>query len=236
MYGVWLQWRPLDLTFWFSALGLYGKFHTRCLAEIPKDALFLDIGANQGLFASWVQRRGNRVIAFEPNPLRFADLAANLKLNGSHSAVALCAAVTGVKPDLLALHIPRFHSGAASLVKHQDCQSVTALSLGQEFFDHLACEHTGPIWVKIDVEGAEEQVLNALSGSKLSRQIDGIIIECSKRHHDNSSLTSVDSILTHMGLKETRRHGIGQHEDRFFKRPIPGAVTQSQSNCHLNAI
>lgn len=235
LYGVWLQWHPLDLTFWLSALGLYGHFHTRCLKQMPNDALFLDIGANQGLFSAIVQKRGIPVIAFEPNPTRFADLVTNLHINRGHDAIPLCAAVTGDKPDLMDLHIPRFHSGAASLVKSSKGRCITALTLGQEFFDRIAAEHAGPVWVKVDVEGAELSVLTALHRSTLGPQIDGLIIECSYHHHDEHALIEVRETLEWMGLTHIDEHRVGRHGDQFFRR-VDSTVTQSQPNCHQIAI
>ena len=217
LYGVWLQFRPFDLTFWLSTLALYGGFHRRHINAAPDDALFLDIGANQGLFAALAQKRGIPVIAFEPNPKRFADLVTNLNINRGEGSIPLCAAVCGDRPDMMPLTVPRFHSGGASLVGGKG-KKITALTLGRSFLDQIAQAHTGPVWVKIDVEGAEKHVLDALFSSQLGPRIDGMIIEFSQNNHSMQNLSELAESIESHGLSAQDGQSFHRHGDRFFGR------------------
>ena len=218
LYGVWLQLRPLDLTFWLSALALYGGFHRRHIQSAPDNALFLDIGANQGLFAVLAQKRGLAVMAFEPNPKRFVDLVTNLSINAGGGGIPLCAAITGDQPGLIDLHIPRFHSGGASITDQSKGRPHTSLTLGRSFLDHIAEQHQRPIWVKIDVEGAEPHVLDALFTSKLASRIDGLIIELSGNNHSSQDLERLHQQIEAQGLIACDRQSFHRHGDAFFQR------------------
>lgn len=220
LYGVWLQFRPLDLTFWLSTLGLYGGFHRRHILAAPDNALFLDIGANQGLFAVLAQKRGLDVVAFEPNPKRFVDLVTNLSINKGAGAVPLCAAITGDQPGLIQLRVPKFHSGGASIVGEKG-EALTALTLGRAFFNQLAEQERRPVWVKIDVEGAESHVLNALFASRLGPRIDGLIIELSQNNHDSDALCQLTELIEAQGLSAADRQSFHRHGDAFYQRLVP---------------
>ncbi len=53
------------------------------------DAVFLDVGAHWGLYALAAHQSGmfSRIVAFEPDPISFAQLHANLFLNGAQNAI-----------------------------------------------------------------------------------------------------------------------------------------------------
>src|SRR5471032_2707618 len=59
------------------------------LRRLKADAVFLDVGAHWGLYALTAHQSGmfSRIVAFEPDPISFAQLHANLFLNQAQSAV-----------------------------------------------------------------------------------------------------------------------------------------------------
>ena len=74
-----------DATFKLGVLGRYGfDLYNLLVHEIPGQFVFLDIGANNGLYSFIAQKNCNckRVDAFEPNPFVFNFLEINNKKNG----------------------------------------------------------------------------------------------------------------------------------------------------------
>jgi FkbM family methyltransferase len=130
-------------------------------AHCPKNAVFVDIGANIGnhsLFA--LKMLGvKQVIAFEPNPVAIAVLTSNLGLNGELHRCDLSHLGLGLsdKPqDGLAMAVdkPNKNLGGGRLVEGGDLRVITGdEALAQERVD----------FIKIDVEGMEVQVLGGLT-------------------------------------------------------------------------
>jgi FkbM family methyltransferase len=117
----------------------------------------LDVGANVGAYAlllgQWV-RPGGRVFAFEPAPEAFAGLSEHVRLNELASTVVpvrAAAAATSGTATLAADGI----SGANRLADEPGGETVRTVTV-DEF---CAREGITPSFIKIDVEGAELDVL-----------------------------------------------------------------------------
>ena len=124
----------------------------------PGDTV-LDVGAHAGyysLLSSLLVGDSGAVWAFEPNPRNFRSLRANLELNGCRNARAVQLAVSDRTGEAC------FEAGSGSGTGHLSAGGslpVRTVSL-DEF-----CAERGirPAAVKIDVEGAE---LDVLAGAK----------------------------------------------------------------------
>lgn len=110
--------------------------------------LFIDVGANVGVYSLWAAALGARVIAIEPDPIAAGRLRANLALNPGIDVEVIEAAASAV-------------DGTTSLTTGLDSknhlgegQQVRALTL-----DQIARKSPSIAGVKIDVEGAERLVL-----------------------------------------------------------------------------
>jgi len=126
-------------------------------------AIFLDIGAHWGMYALEAHKRGlfERIVAFEPDPTNFAQLQANLFLNGLERAIEPLRLAASDRNRLLGLALDTHRNrGGTHVVEldrphHAECQGVRVDSL----FDF-----TGKLLViKIDVEGHELEVLAGLA-------------------------------------------------------------------------
>jgi len=120
-------------------------------------AVALDVGANVGaysiLLGRWVGAEG-RVYAFEPSPETFAGLARHLALNGLAEVVTPVAAAASAATGRGTLSGGGV-SGANRLDAGGTGPSVETVSLD----DFCAREGVVPHFIKIDVEGAELDVL-----------------------------------------------------------------------------
>ncbi len=111
----------------------------------------LDVGANVGIYSMFIGKLvapGGRVFAFEPDPLNFARLEANLRRNRMDWVRPRRAAVGPV-------------DGTARFLDGRDCvgrlsESDEGIEVPVVALDGLALR---PLYAKVDVEGFEDGVL-----------------------------------------------------------------------------
>jgi FkbM family methyltransferase len=128
------------------------------------EAVFLDLGAHWGFYALLAHKSGlfDRVVAFEPDPTNYAQLQANLFLNGAEAAIEArqLAVSDGERTFGLALR-SRGNRGATRLVENRQAGAVTCRAVrvdGQfDFCGKL-------LVVKIDVEGHELEAIEGMVG------------------------------------------------------------------------
>ena len=123
----------------------------------------LDIGANIGMVTVWLSQlvgKQGRVHSFEPNPQLCERLNAAIARNGL-SNVTLHPFALGPASSELTLSIPRDNAGAASLVRRADPSRSRSIAVPvRQLSDVADSEGIKAIrFVKIDVEGFEDQVL-----------------------------------------------------------------------------
>jgi FkbM family methyltransferase len=161
--------------------GIYEPPVTRVVQRHLADgAMFVDAGANWGYFtllgASAVGT-GGRVLALEPDPRMFEALEGNLRLNGFDQVTATAAAaashegrarLTGFDPHDLNRGVSRLggDTGAGPVF---DVACVTIDAVTADFPDVAL--------VKIDVEGAEDLVLNGMQDGLASGRYRAIVLE-----------------------------------------------------------
>lgn len=153
------------------------------LAGLRPGDRVVDCGANVGDYAALFADRGATVYAFEPHPVAFECLSR--RFAGDARVVCMNKAV-GLRPGSVKLYLgladpddPRLHSQSASLLPQKrnvdpgNAVDVEAVSLA-EFLESLG----GPVaLLKMDVEGAEYDLLEDLMDRGLHRGIRRIVVE-----------------------------------------------------------
>lgn len=127
--------------------------------KIREDETFIDIGANIGRYTVILAKQAKKVHAFEPFPETYEYLVKNIKLNE----------LTNVHPHQTALwdkeEIVKFHiknsSGVNSIVNPEKAISTTIVPAFPLDYFGISQMHL----VKIDVEGAEKEVLMGMAES-----------------------------------------------------------------------
>jgi FkbM family methyltransferase len=137
---------------------------------LPPDELVFDIGANSGVMSKTFASIGARVVALEPN----ADCARHIQLSYSGKQIEVVQAAAGPRNGLAVLNISDEWDLTSSLsedwmeaIQKKDeryrgnwpRKSVVPLLTLDALIEHFGL----PYFIKIDVEGFEEQVLSGLS-------------------------------------------------------------------------
>jgi len=125
---------------------------------------FVDVGANLGYYTCLALKHGKRTISFEPQPQNLRCLFQNLVANEWQDRAEVYPVALSDKPGLLTLY--GASGPSASLIKDwagyssRHRQTVPVSTLDNVIGGRLKGER---LFVKIDVEGAEYQVLKGAS-------------------------------------------------------------------------
>lgn len=132
---------------------------------LRKEDVVWDIGASVGLVTVHAAARTHRVVAVEPDPATFGRMCANVALNGLASKVSPLQLALSDREGTLELATDGLDGmapvlGSAGLGRHGGRVAVRV-----ETLDRLVeAGESRPTVIKIDVEGAEMQVLKGARG------------------------------------------------------------------------
>lgn len=158
-----------ELLFAYFGQSMIGFFRKSPLYRYMKETLkrgdlFIDIGANLGLYSYLSKECGAESVMFEPEPNHFEFLKRNEEVLGRSFNVAL-SDVEGMLTFYLA---DKENPGAHSLVSSGEAGLVSSIKVQTARFDRIVNERSFSCsavrLIKIDVEGAEEKVVNGMRG------------------------------------------------------------------------
>ena len=155
-------------------------------ALLPKGALVFDIGANVGTMSRIFAGLGARVVAVEPNP----DCARHIELSTRRGQVEVLAAAVSDRDGQAVLKVSDRKDKMSSLsddwrdaVSKENADYVgmwkREVTVPTITLDALIQRYGEPWYIKIDVEGYEEQVIKGLSQcpSLLSFEFNRVFLE-----------------------------------------------------------
>ena len=183
-YGIYLKGNYSDVTFRLSVLESYGEFYSKRLINIQKEFIFLDIGANQGLYSIIASQNPRNVksFAFEPVAITFSFLNQNIAFNQvSNKCIPIQKAISN-KSGKSKIYISPNHSGSATLASKNKLfnkkeYSTTISTINSIRITKLIKKVKYPIYVKIDVEGHEIIVIKELIKANLIDYKDEIFFD-----------------------------------------------------------
>jgi FkbM family methyltransferase len=215
-YGVRMRANWRDRTFQYCLYATYGHALSGYLAALDRPFTFVDIGANQGLYSLLAARNPHCVtaIAFEPVAATFALLRDNIMLNGAAATIRPVHAAVSLQSGTARIATDGAHSGVASLRDAATAGGEEIRVLGIAGVDTLL-EGAKPLIVKIDVEGHEATVVQALMASAHRDRIQAIFYEVDARWSDAEA---IETLLRGCGFARFTRHGIGRHYDILARR------------------
>ena len=151
------------------------------LESLSAGDICIDCGANVGEISKKFAARGARTYAFEPDPWSFQQLAANLQ---GHANATLFNKAVGLRPgsidffrDAEFSEQPDLHSLASSVYPRPDRKQV---AVQVEVADLVAFIQSldAPVKIlKMDIEGAEVELLEALIDQGIAARVGHIFVE-----------------------------------------------------------
>jgi FkbM family methyltransferase len=164
----------------------------------------LDLGANIGLFASYVasQSSGATIHCFEPARENFEILERNIERNGINARLYDCALTVDDGVGFLS------HEGSSveyGLVENESdaTEQVKCLAMTRVF---EVCEVEHFDLLKIDIEGFEKQLISAASDEWLGR-FQNVVMEW---HHGREELEGIKNRFREMGYDAQTIYEEGQ--------------------------
>jgi len=153
---------PADFWGWVER-GNYNPEWARLDDFLKPEHTFLDLGAWVGSHSLYASRVASHIVSVEPDPVAFTILEQNLKLNGLPEPHRL--AIAG-KEGVITLG-SGFLGASTTRVNPREGGGIGAWEPGHQF--DIPCttlrqfvareQLTGPLFIKIDVEGSEEDII-----------------------------------------------------------------------------
>lgn len=202
--------------------GMYEEGVIQKLASVLGPGMgFVDVGANIGLHSLVAAHRvgvSGRVLALEPQHLVYERLKANIALNNLSQVTALNLAAGAADSELTLHHLSEANDGLATLALSAGEKSGMEETVRVVRLDGLIRSVFGdalPEVLKIDVEGAELEVLRGATKTFRQSRPNHVFVECIEHHLNRFNATSgmliqwlLDAGFKVSGLKAGRWVGI----------------------------
>lgn len=214
-YGVLMRANWDDSTFRYCYFGAYGVALSAYLESITKKFIFLDIGANQGLYSIIACKNPNclKVIAFEPVSSTFSILVDNIRANECEDDIMPIHAAISSDIGFAKIFIKKGHSGGAFLNNRENVRTQTEFEkvrlINSVEVDALL-DIEGDVIIKIDVEGHEDVIINELLNSKNFHRVRAIFYEVDERWNNP---VEIEETLRDNNFSEFQKFGEGYHYD-----------------------
>jgi FkbM family methyltransferase len=174
------------------------------LQALRAEDRMVDVGANVGVYAALAAGVvGARVLALEPATETLPDLRAMVALNGIGDRVDIRAIAAGAAPGVL-----RFTTGRGTTNR---AAADGAAEVPVDTLDAL-CAEAPPLLLKVDVEGAEPDVLAGTAGLLAGTALTAAILETA-----GASDAAIEALMRPAGFAPFAH-------DPFARalRPLPG--------------
>lgn len=206
-----------DTTFKYCANGNYGNFFSQFIKNMDNEFVFVDVGANQGLYTIIAAQnpKCTTCLSFEPVSSTFSLLVENLALNQCQDKVrAVNVGVSG-KSGRRQIRVFPGHSGAASLSHHKPSDVVESVDMVDWTKIESMMGEGGEIILKVDTEGSEFDVICEFANTQHFGRIEYVYYEVDERWVDGDS---IGDYLKERGFQSFLRVGTGAHFDVLASR------------------
>jgi FkbM family methyltransferase len=134
---------------------------------ISEDDIVFDLGSNIGVFSIFAAANNPRcnIYSFEPEPKTFEHLKQNIDLNSYSDRITPIQKVVGDTLGVEKLYISYSDNQATHSLAQTTHHSGNTVEVDITTVDVMVDNHQFPDVIKIDVEGAEERVLNGMRNS-----------------------------------------------------------------------
>ena len=213
-----------DNTFYASYFARYGQELVDLINALPNDGVFIEFGANTGVFSLIAAHHlsSGDVISVEPNAFVFRHLTNNKRINNAHNMVVLNFSIDQ-QTNLVPFKFDATHTGKGHIaLTGEKADGHITLIQADQFKKLLPNLFGRTVLCKIDTEGAELLILQALRSCGLINLIDKFHIEIdnrylSKRGHSPEDIYELALACNFTPQTDRRGH---QHYDEIFHRGI----------------
>lgn len=214
-YGVLLKTNWLDRTFVYCQFAIYGHGLSNYLRRIKQPFVFLDIGANQGLYSLIAAQNPHcsGAVALEPVPDTFNKLSQNIDANGLSGKILAVPAALSDKEGTATIAFDAKHSGLASL-RVDGAGGLQIKTINMAALDDML-GNPDMLVVKVDVEGHEAAVMAQLAKSRFLTCVESVFYEVDAKWSDAGELRK---ILEGAGFGVFTTFGRGKHYDVLATR------------------
>ena len=165
--------------------------------HLPHCDAFLDIGSNIGTYAILLAQKGLHGYAFEPIKSNYDALRINLILNNLEDKVKVFPVALGDKKQQAEFLYDEVNTGASHLasihhgdeVVERERPALSEIVPLDSLLDQINIKKEETIFIKIDVEGMEENVL--LGAKKFLQSYPHIIMVMESKHSGRKHLQKV---------------------------------------------
>ena len=171
--------------------------HKYIFQQMPENAICIDAGANIGVFSDICLNRQAKVYSFEPNQIAFDILRRKYRNNHDIYLYKKAVWVEETTLDFFSTELQKdnflLYSQGNSLIKnhgedgysHTTKETVEACDFNQFIIDTFVSHNKHIYLLKMDIEGAEFEVLNKLIDKDLHKNFEFILVETHERFFDD---------------------------------------------------
>ena len=166
--------------------------------SLPKGSFVIDVGANVGKFTNIFLKKEFKVHAFEADPIAVNELKKNCSYDNQN--LKLFEAAVGIKQESKKLY--RYRKFDAANPETTIGSSVLSIRSGKDkpfveikcidFIDYLKNIENKIALLKMDIEGAEVQILEKIIDEKLYKKIGKIYAETHERFSHRIAVKTVN--------------------------------------------
>jgi FkbM family methyltransferase len=172
------------------------------LSFVGEDTVFIDIGANIGLYTLIVGRRvfpNGKIYSFEPNPRLYELLSRNVYVNGLSEIIQCFPLGLSDRNCRATFQYPKGHLGGGHIDSPGSVAGHIAVEAEIRRLDDLLGDDFRCDLVKIDVEGHEAKVLEGMKGIVENSPSIKILFE--KLVSNGAADTAIESYFSELGFE-----------------------------------
>ena len=196
--------------------------------------VFVDVGANVGLYSCLALSLGKHVVAVEPLRENLDYLFRNLESNG-FSDVEVFPMGVGAEPSLVTIYGGQ--TGASLIAGWADATPTYRTTIPLTTLDTLLDGrfHNSKLVIKIDVEGAEDQVLEGGSRALVRRPQPTWLVEvCLTEHHPGGINPNFKKVFERFWSTGYHAFSVGPGRRRIDSQEVDSWVASRHCNLGHN--
>jgi FkbM family methyltransferase len=162
-----------------------------------KDSNFLDIGANIGIYSLYAATKNVNVVSFEPESSNFYQLNLNILDNSFQHLIKAYPFCAGIKLDIGDLDLDTLKiGGSGHTFRHKNLENSKkknnqlfnqgSIVIDLDYF--IKISNFFPNYIKIDVDGNEDQVVNGMKEILKYEKLKSILIEVDHKNKNYADI------------------------------------------------